>query len=270
MSIYTYKDYINEFSLRNQEKNISGLLKTYIFEGTNCSQFETEAIVRGIIKTLQLHTVDVLQPGQILYTAISSEEGAGKSIKHCRKVSIKLTLLDMTEDTQTSVKQRRQSKIIRLTEEALEQGALLTQEDLANLLNVDVRTIRRDVQELLSANKPVPLRGIKKDIGRSISHKRQIIEKYLSGETPVDITNSTHHSLHSVERYLSAFGRVCFLYRKKIDIDSICQIAKVSKTLVKEYISIYEANSSKMPQYNRILELLGEKRKKKVLQEEIK
>jgi len=270
MSIYTYKDYINEFSLRNQEKSISGLLKTYIFEGTNCSKFETEAIVKGIISSLNLHTTDILQPGQILYTAISSEEGAGKSIKDSKKVSVKLTLIDATTDTQTLLKKRRQNKIVRMTEEALEQGALLTQEDLSNLLNVNVRTIRRDIKELLAENKTIALRGFKKDIGRSISHKRHIIEQYLSGKTKVDLINSTHHSLRSIERYLSSFSRVCFLYRKKIELTSICQIARVSKTLAEEYIAIYEEYSSDLPKYNRLLALLGETDKKKAIQEGVR
>jgi hypothetical protein len=270
MSIHTHKDYINEFSLRNQEKNISGLLQTSIFNGTNCSQFETKVIVAEIMNTLRLHTTDILHPGQILYTAVSSDEGAGKSLKECKKVSVKLTLIDEASDVQTTLKERRQNKILRLTDEALDQGALLTQEDLSNLLNTDVRTIRRDVKTLLERGENISLRGIKKDIGRSISHKRKIIEKYLSGKTPVDLINSTHHSLTSIERYLSDFKRVCFLYRKKIEIDSICQIAKVSKTLAEEYISIYEAHSSNLPKYNRILALIVEKSKKKLIKEDVK
>ena len=266
MSIHTHQDYNNEFALRNQEKNISGLLQSYINEGTNCSKFETQVIVQGIIQTLQKHTVDTLSPGQILYTAISSDEGAGKNLKDCKKVSIKLTLIDSQDSLASSIKKRRQLKILRITEEALEQGALLTQEDLSNLLNVDVRTIRRDTEEL-STDKIIPLRGIKKDIGRSLSHKSFIIKEYLSGRTVVDLIQRTHHSLQSIERYLGTFTRVTLLYRKKIDLDSICQIARVSKILAQEYIKIYKSYTSDLAKYERILDLIGERRKKKLNKE---
>ena len=214
------------------------------------------------MNVLNLHTTDILQPGQILYTAVSSEEGAGKSIKDCQKLTVKLTLIDNSLRSE-SLQTKRQTAIKRLSEEALEQGALLTQEDLSNLLSVDVRTIRRDVKKLQSKGAIIPLRGIKKDIGRSISHKRQIIEQYLSGKTVVDLIRSTHHSLHSIERYLSAFSRVCFLRKKNIELEPLCQIARISKTLAKEYINIYETNLSNLSKYNRIMALIGEKGKKK-------
>ena len=262
--IKTYKDYNNEFLLRNQEKNISGLLKSYIFQGTNCSKFETEAIVSGLMKILSTHLPNRIKPGQILYTAVTEEAPPGKNIEECPKKTIRLTLLDNEQDKVISQKEKRQEKIIRMADEALSQGALLTQEDLANILNTDVRTIRRDIQQInKTRGEAVVLRGVKKDIGRSVSHKLQIIEQYLEGKTAVELEQSTHHSLRSIERYLEAFGRVSFLYRKKTPLNTLCQIAHVSKTLAKEYIAIYKKNISDISKFNRILELTGEKYIKK-------
>jgi len=42
----------------------------------------------------------------------------------------------------------RQSKLMRIAEEAREQGGVLTQEDLGVLLSCDERTIRRDIKQL--------------------------------------------------------------------------------------------------------------------------
>jgi DeoR/GlpR family transcriptional regulator of sugar metabolism len=42
----------------------------------------------------------------------------------------------------------RKQKVIRMANEALDQGGLLMQEDLAILFCSSIRTIRRDVKEL--------------------------------------------------------------------------------------------------------------------------
>ena len=63
-----------------------------------------------------------------------------------------------------------------MTEEAMDQGGVLTQEDLARLLQTGVRTIRRDVAQLRAEGHWVPTRGAVQDTGRGQSHKAKIVE----------------------------------------------------------------------------------------------
>ena len=67
----------------------------------------------------------------------------------------------------------RRVRIQRLLDEALAQGAVATQEDLAQALHVSLRTIKRDcaaqAQEVY-----LPTRGNLHGIGRGQTHKAQI------------------------------------------------------------------------------------------------
>src|SRR5574340_679095 len=69
--------------------------------------------------------------GQIEYTCVSSEEGAGKPMDEMKKVRVKLTL-ELTSDREIQVRDgdrgMRKVQILRMTEEAYDQNGLLTQE----------------------------------------------------------------------------------------------------------------------------------------------
>ena len=265
MSTPKHNQYLNTFNQRNQAKDFSGYLFNFIHQGTNCSAFETNVIVDEIASKINLFSPNSILPGQLFYSAVSADEPAGKEISNCEKKNIILTLISPKEDNvKLTSQQIRQKKIIRLANEALEQGALLTQEDLSVILNTNVRTIRKDIKILKEKNEIVPLRGVQKDIGRSISHKVFIINEYLAGVERVDLINRTKHSLHSIERYLTSFGRVIFLYRQNLQLEEISYVVRHSKRLVEEYVQIYEENKGNLFKMGRILELTGEKYKKKV------
>lgn len=262
--IKNHSDYTKDFQSRNEVKDLEGYIFSFLKQGTNCSDLECQAISKDIKSKINLFIPDAVLPGKLTFSAISIKEPAGKSLEDCKKVVTYLTLIDPTEDNiKKSSKDLRQTKIMRLTNEAFTQGALLTQEDLSIILNTTVRTIRYDIQELKNSGEIVPLRGFIRDIGRTISHKVNIIKQYLAGKEIVDLIHSTKHSITSIERYLTAFGRVIFLYKKNIPVEEISFITKVSLPLVKEYISIYEGCDSNSFTQNRILELTGEAFKKK-------
>jgi predicted HTH transcriptional regulator len=94
--------------------------------------------------------------GQIEYTCVSAEEGPGKSIEELKKVRVRLTK-ELTSDRDVQARfgdsAMRKVQIVRVTEEAYDQGRLLTQEGLERILGVSSRTIRRDVEELMEKKK---------------------------------------------------------------------------------------------------------------------
>ncbi len=81
----------------------------------------------------------------------------------------------------------RRVRVLRMTEEAMDQGGVLTQEDLARLLQTGVRTIRRDIARLRAEGHWVPTRGVVQDTGRGQSHKAKIVEMYLRRMTYSEI-----------------------------------------------------------------------------------
>jgi transcription initiation factor IIE alpha subunit len=136
---------------------------------------------------------------------------------------------------------QRQGRILRLTEEALEQGGVLTHEDLARALSVDVRTIRRDVKALKAEGHLVQTRGMIKGVGRGQTHKVKIIELWLDRQGYDTIERWVRHSAQSIKRYVSAFLRVSSLHQQGVAEEEIAFLTGTSLRLVKDYIELYKA-----------------------------
>lgn len=102
----------------------------------------------------------------------------------------------------------RRVRMQRLLDEAICQGAVASQEDLARALQVSVRTIKRDWAVLQAQGVSLPSRGKLSGIGRGQTHKAQIVARWLRDETYDPIARRTHYSLGCVKRYVQAFARV--------------------------------------------------------------
>jgi len=165
-------------------------------------------------------------------------------------VTVVLTLFEPKEDLVTWHQQgqaaRRKALIQRLTEEAREQGGLLSQEDLALLLFCDTRTIRRDIQELRKHQGIyVATRGQIQDIGPGVSHKGVAIGHWLAGLESVEVARRINHTLHATERYIHTFCRVVFLVRKGLHPLQIALTVGISSGGVRTFLDIYEAHRKK-------------------------
>jgi ribonuclease BN (tRNA processing enzyme) len=101
--------------------------------------------------------------GQIELTVIRLDAPSGVVPVAEHKTTVRLTLDAGEEDT--TAKQSlgstglRRKRLLRLQQETIDQGGILTQEDLARLLNVSVRTIRRDMNALKTDGYQVTTRG---------------------------------------------------------------------------------------------------------------
>ncbi len=129
---------------------------------------------------------------------------------------------------------------MRITEEALEQGGVLTQEDLARVLHVDRRTIVRDIQALEQEKHIVSTRGSVKNVGRGQTHKVKIIELWLNREGYDKIARWVHHSPQAIKRYISTFLRLVVLHRQGKDAKEIAFLTQSSVKLVQDYLGLYE------------------------------
>jgi hypothetical protein len=186
-----------------------------------------------------------LREGQMCVTVVSEREPSGKPLSAMKKVSVVVTVDSGMEDL--AVQERfgrtgvRRSRVLRMTEEAVDQGGVLTQEDLARLLQTDARTIRRDVASLRSEGHWVPTRGTAQDIGRGQTHKAKIVEMYLRRMTYSEIVRKARHCPGSVKRYVETFGRVVVLWEKGVrSAEEIGYIVGVSERLAREYLALRE------------------------------
>ncbi len=183
--------------------------------------------------------------GEMRVTAVSVDEPAGKPLSSMKKVGIVVTVDGGMEDLE--VLERfdavvlRRLRVVRMSEEAMDQGGLLTQEDLARLLQTDVRTIRRDVAALRGRGEWVPTRGMIKQVGRGQSHKAKIVELYLKGMTYTEIMRRARHSAEAIKRYVESFGRVVVLWERKVrSAEEIGYVLGISERLAGEYLALRE------------------------------
>ena len=183
--------------------------------------------------------------GRLKFLCASRKAKHGKPLSEQEMVRVTLTLDDGIEDLEVlkvqGFKALRQKKVLRLTDEAYEQGGLLTQEDLARLLQVSSRTIRSDIAELIADGNTIHTRGFDHDIGRGVSHKTRIVDLYLSGYAYAAIMRQTRHGAHSIKRYVSTFGRLLLLLNHDItDLSELSRLLNQSERLSQEYLALFE------------------------------
>ena len=189
-----------------------------------------------------------LRPGQVRVILARREVGHGRSLRETATTEVIWTVDAGLEDRQVLQGHGRialrRVRIQRLLDEALAQGAAATQEDLAHVLHVSVRTIKRDCADLQSQGIYVPTRGNLHGIGRGQTHKAQIGGRWLKGETYDQIALHTHHSLTSIQRYIQIFVRVIHLHRQGFSESQIAMLLEISQPLVQEYLTIYRQNNA--------------------------
>ena len=130
-------------------------------------------------------------------------------------------------------------RIARLVKAAKEQGALLTVEELAAIMNLSTVTISKRIQEYHKGNDDVlPLKGYVLDMGRGTTHKKIILELYEQKVAPPDIARKTDHSLEAVDRYIKDYERIKFLVRRGIEKQQIKHMTGRGITVINQYIKI--------------------------------
>jgi predicted transcriptional regulator len=186
-----------------------------------------------------------VRPGQIRLVVARLNAPFGPPLAETDKIEVTLTKDAGAEDAEVLTgenrKALRRGRILRLTEEALEQSGVLTQEDLARVLDVTRRTIQRDVQVLQAEGHLVHTRGQLKGVGRCQSHKIHIIELWLDREGYDKISRWLHHSLHAIKRYISTFLRIVVLHREGMADEEIAFLTRSSVRLVEDYLAVYRA-----------------------------
>ncbi|MEW5937369.1 MAG: DUF1670 domain-containing protein [Candidatus Thermoplasmatota archaeon] len=203
---------------------------------------------QDIVKLVQnvYREPNMLEVGQMLWIGVDEEErpSYGKTAHNTRLKPVILTPISK-EDIKNmgngySFREVREQRIVRLFNEAKEQGTLLTNSDVGIILGISAGTVSKQAREYMEReNKVLPTRGIVHDIGRAVTHKRIIIRLYLQGHLVPDIARMTGHSEASVERYIKSFNKVRML-KDRLDLNNISRTLEMSEYLVKEYLEIHE------------------------------
>lgn len=200
----------------------------------------------GLIEHFYRYTDNsFLKEGQIVWHAVPITEypKRGKSMSQTKLVPV---ILDMiTESDLEHLRQQihhrelRMKRIERVTHQAFDQGALLSQLDLAVLFNVSEPTASQYTREYQSLyGRSLPTRGAIQLIGSGQTHKQEIIALHLKGWLVPAICTKTNHSKEAVERYINDFEAIRLLSTKFDDVDTISRIRRLAPSVVKQYLDL--------------------------------
>jgi len=250
---------------RLNAKTRDSMFRRRIEEGANCAPFVSDAILATVKEIFPVEPEvndQQLGLGQILLLVVAAGEPAGKPLEQCQKITVRLTLDAGQEDFHLrvlhGVEGLRRARILRVTEEAREQGGLLSYEDLAfRLFNCGVRTIVRDVQAIRRRELEVPTRGQQQDIGPSQIHRVQAVRLYLQGLGPNEIARRLYHTPAAIENYITTFARVIILVDWRYADDEIAWVIRRSSPLVAAYRKLYDEYQVKPSAALRLKEILA-------------
>jgi hypothetical protein len=189
---------------------------------------------------------DHLAHGQTLWMAVSVNDPP----RHRQRIAdtdLVPVLLDLStaEDAQLridrlSASQRLLRKALRLCQQAHQQGGLLSNCDLAELLNTqDSRIAQVLTQHEDLTNTVVPRRATLHDVGTGLTHKRIICwKRYAEGKESHIVARETYHSLEAVDRYLGQYDRVRHCRLQGLTPEQTAHTLACSLSLVEEYLAI--------------------------------
>jgi hypothetical protein len=187
-----------------------------------------------------------IKHGQVIWMAVS----AANPPRHKERIidtELVPVLLDLStaDDVQKRIdrcapSQRLLQRAVRLCEQAHQQGGLLSNCDLAELLNVDDSRIASVLAEHeRKTNTLVPRRATLHDVGTGLTHKRIICwKRYAEGKEPHVVARETYHSLEAVDRYLGQYDRVRHCRLQGLTPEQTAHTLACSLGLVRQYLAI--------------------------------
>lgn len=190
-----------------------------------------------------------VEPGQVVVLAPLLGQGPSWSWRRLEDKKMKSVVLSLvaTEDierlaTGEKLPKIRQQRMARLVREAYEQGATLTCCQLGLMTGITPSRVTEQLNAWMAEHdEGLPLRGIVEDCSPAVTHKRQIIEHHLRGESTSEIARATSHTPRSVERYVRRFEQVRELVRyldKEPDAAVLARILRCSERLVRAYLEL--------------------------------
>lgn len=186
--------------------------------------------------------IQTIKSGQILWNAVHKDTRADS--RNRKLVPVVLTIVadeDISNlEKRKDISENKQRIIARITQEAYAQGALLSMRDIALLLATDDSSITRIRQKYELRNScSLPQTGTLHDMGSCITHKYQIVFKYVvEKKDPIIVAKETNHTLRAVDHYLKDYNRVKLLFQDKKPPEYIKAATALPIHVIKQYIDI--------------------------------
>ena len=222
--------------------------------GYDKGEVTARAIVRDLLQLIERYFLicrpdpdaALLKFGQMAWPAVPIEERPKRG-QRIRDIPMKLVVLTFLCDDDIQMirdgfksRELRMQRMVRWIDQAHDQGALLSQLDLAVLLNVCDAVVSDYVNDFQrTTGRVLPTRGNVHDLSGAITHKREIIALYLQGNDTPRIAKKTNHSKEAVDRYIRDFETVRLLENKvSKELHQIAMLARLSPRVVQQYLDL--------------------------------
>lgn len=187
-------------------------------------------------------TLSRIKHGQMLWNALDKDTRADWENRRYKPVI--LTLVDSQDIDlfvkEAPIKQIKQQVIARITKQAYSQGGLLSTRDISLILASDASYLSKlRIQYENEKQLILPHTGSIQDVGTTLTHKVQIVRKYvIEKKTTNIIAKETNHTQRAVDNYIRDYNRVITLYNDGKDIEYIQIATKIAKHVIRQYIDI--------------------------------
>lgn len=205
-------------------------------------------IADELIKIFQANNRDIssIKPGQVLWNAVHKNTRADS--KKLKLMPVILTLVNEDDVSNLAngmkISDHKQNVVARMLREAYAQDALLSMRDVSLLLGMSFSSatyLRKSYEKKHNTELPHP--GNLQDMGSCLTHKKQIIYKYVvEKKDPEIIARETNHTINAVDKYLNDYNRVKTLYLDGKDEKYIHLVTKMSLGLINQHVSIIKEN----------------------------
>jgi hypothetical protein len=131
-----------------------------------------------------------------------------------------------------------QHRFARWCQEAYAQGGVLSLFDLSLLSGLGEGQVGYLIRQYEQEQQlTLPLRGTVHDVGPSVSHKAEVIRRFLRGQSPAEIARGLNHTQQAVDIYLKDY-EVTRKLAQKFPVADIPALSRRSASLVKEHIKL--------------------------------
>jgi len=203
-----------------------------------------------------------LRPGQTPWVTVDKDEKAsyGKRMSQTQLTGVVLDLVPANEATARKegrkLREIKKDAVARLFTQAYEQGGCLTNVETALLLKMSPSTVSKYTREWESEHDTLlPRRGTIHDMGPTLTHKKEIIERlFLQSKSVEQVRRETYHSAEAITRYIVAFKQVLLCLRKGLSVEETAFAVKMSKRLVEEYRRLIAELATKNKSVDRLIE----------------
>lgn len=209
------------------------------------------AIVEDILTTIERCCPERISPQTVVWLAVRlGTHGRQKGISVSDLVPVHLRINTESEIellTDLSLRRRRQARrafnrarFARWCFEAYEQGGVLTQLDLSLLSGLSACYVSKLLREYeTETGEIVPTRGTVHDLGPAVTHKGEVVRRWLRHQSPVQIARETKHSQASVDRYIADYQKVRLL-AQKIPVADLPALTGLSVGVVDQYMELLQ------------------------------